>query len=125
MTHQEIINREIIESYVRDKLSLDERRAFQEHFFQCDECFTQAQDASRAIARVRYAAAEGALDPTPSRKAAASGWNAGWWRPVLVCSIAASLVLAVALIWLVFRRAQLQRQLASERQARQNAEAGA
>jgi hypothetical protein len=125
MTHQEIIDKEIVEQYVLGKLSLDVRREFQEHFFDCDECFQQAQAMSDTVSRVRYAAAAGALDADKSLGAAGSFWNSGWWRPVLVCSVAASLILAVAFVWLWFSRAQLQRELALERQSRETVKAGA
>jgi cell division protein FtsB len=125
MTHQEIIDKEIVERYVLGKLPPDDRRQFQEHFFDCDECFQQAQAMSDTVSRVRYAADAGALDADKSLGAAASFWNSGWWRPVLVCSVAASLILAVAFVWLWFSRAQLQKELAMQRQASETAKAGA
>ena len=125
MTHQQIIDKDIVEQYALGKLTVDDRRAFQEHFFECDECFAQAQSMSDNIARVRYAAAAGALEADKRRASAASFWGAGWWRPVLACSMVASLLLAVALAWVWFSRAELQKQLAAERQARQTSAAGA
>ena len=55
MTHQEIIDREIVEQYVLDQLSAGDRRIFQEHFFECDDCFQQAHNLSENLTRVRYA----------------------------------------------------------------------
>ena len=66
MTHQEIIDREIVEQYVLDQLSAGDRRIFQEHFFECDDCFQQAHNLSENLTRVRYAAAQGAMSRAPS-----------------------------------------------------------
>ena len=120
MTHQDIIDREIVEQYVLNQLSSGDRQAFQEHFFECDACFAEAQKLSGTVARVRHAGARGAL--APEAKAAAAPWSSGWWRPVLACSLAATLVLGVALGWFLISRSQLQKELAAERQARQAAE---
>jgi hypothetical protein len=90
MTHQEIIDREIVEQYVLDKLSAEDRRVFQEHFFGCDDCFQQTQTLSETLARVRHAAAKGALDAGEKRKAAASS---SWLRPMFAFSIVACILL--------------------------------
>lgn len=55
MNHREIDEKEIIERYVRQQLSLAERRAFQEHYFTCDACFDKVQMTARLIAGVRDA----------------------------------------------------------------------
>lgn len=55
MTHQEIQANEIVEQYVRGKLTNAERRAFQEHFFECDECFQQVEVMASFVAGVREA----------------------------------------------------------------------
>ena len=123
MTHQQIIDRDIVEQYARNRLSLDDRRAFQEHFFECDECFAQAQATARFIADLRQAAATGALATDQPRKAD-SFWGSGWLRPVLAFSLATVFVLAVALVWLYVGRVRLQRQIAAEQQARQTSAAG-
>ncbi|MFL6209989.1 MAG: zf-HC2 domain-containing protein [Pyrinomonadaceae bacterium] len=117
MTHQEIIDRDVVERYALDKLPPDERRAFQEHFFECDECFQQAQAESRFIAGVRQAAATGALPASDVRRAA-SFWGAGWLRPVMVFSVTAVVAFAAAFVWLYAGRVRPQRQ----EQARQTAQ---
>ena len=126
MTHREIEEKEIIERYVLHQLSSDERRAFQEHYFTCDECFERAQTEAQFIASAREASTTGALAPANEvGKTAASFWGGGWWRPVLALSVTASLVLAAVVIWLWLSRTRLQTQLESERQARQTSAAGA
>src|SRR5687767_3357440 len=63
MTHQQIQDNEVIEQYVLQKLSPAERQAFQEHYFECDECFEQVNTATRFIAGVRESAKAGGLAP--------------------------------------------------------------
>src|SRR5688572_9682263 len=101
--HKEIEDHDVIELYVRNKLSAEDRRVFQEHFFECDQCFEQAQVAARFIAGVREASSSGALaagqtERLPSR----SRWlpvvlNQRWAGAWLMPALAASLLLAVAL----------------------------
>jgi len=61
MTHQQIKDNEVIEQYVLHKLSPDARRAFQEHYFECDECFEHTTAAARFIAGVRAESRSGVL----------------------------------------------------------------
>lgn len=102
MTHQEIQDNEIIERYVLHKLSVAERRAFQEHIFECDECFEQSSLAARFIAGVRDASRSGVLAPDPNVQPHVSRqWLPGfltqsWAMPAL----AFGLLVAVALIGL-------------------------
>ena len=111
MTHQEIIDREIVEQYVLDKLSPDDRRIFQEHFFACDDCFQQAKTLSETVAQVRYAAANGALDPDERRKAAASF---SWLRPMFAFSIVTCVLLAVVAGALVLMNNRLRARIAAD-----------
>jgi len=52
MLHTQIINEEVIERYVRNRLTPEERLAFEEHFFACDECFAKVQETERFVAGV-------------------------------------------------------------------------
>jgi hypothetical protein len=117
MTHEEITEQEIVEQYVLNRLSADKRRAFQEHFFECDDCFAQAQTTARFVSGVRHASAVGTLAPVDTGKTAAAFWNSGWWRPALAISLAACLLLVVMVVWLSISRARLQRELANVGQA--------
>ena len=114
MTHQEIIDREIVEQYVLDQLSAGDRRIFQEHFFECDDCFQQAHNLSENVTRVRYAAAQGALAAEERRKAAASF---SWLRPVLAFSVGACILLAALALALFLGNRRLQVRLAGEEEA--------
>lgn len=101
--HNEIKDRDMIELYVLNKLPAEERREFQEHFFECDQCFEQSQMAARFIAGVRAASSSGVLaagqtDRLPSRNRLFPAllnqrWAGAWLMPAL----AVSLLLAVGL----------------------------
>ena len=122
MNHHEIAQAEIVERYVQHKLSADERLAFQEHYFGCDECFAQVQTSARFLAGMQQAGRAGILDNGAARAAAPVGWLA-WVRPAFAVSALASLVLAVLLGWLLVSRIPgLRGDLARERQAREQAE---
>jgi len=102
MNHQEIQNLEIIERYVRHKLSPEDRRAFEEHYFACDQCFEQVQTTAQFIASVRHSAKRGVL--AESATAAAEPWWRAWFKPALIFAVAAAAVLAVALGYVFFRQ---------------------
>lgn len=124
MTHQQIHDNDIIEQYVLEKLSPDARRAFQEHYFECDECFEHTTTAARFIAAVRAESRSGVL-------AAAQAVRPGFWDrlipavynpPWAMPALVMGLMLAVVLtgLWAVSLRRENQ-QLAQ----RTAAEAGA
>src|SRR5688572_24171316 len=111
MTHQEIQANEIIEQYVRGKLPPAERRAFQEHLFECDECFQQAELTARFVAGVREASRTGVLTaPQPERARTVGAWFNQGWASGWGTAVAASLLIAIALIgwWALSLRRQNQ-----------------
>ena len=113
MTHQEIQANEIIEQYVRGKLTAAERRAFQEHLFECDECFQQAEVSARFVAGVREASRTGLLTAHDQRERARTvgAWsNPVWAFRWVAPALAASLLIAIALIgwWALSLRRQNQ-----------------
>ena len=127
MTHQEIQANEIIEQYVRGKLTPAERRTFQEHLFECDECFQQAEFTARFVAGVREASRTGLLTAhqQPERTRTVSAWsNQGWAFRWAAPALAASLLIAIALIgwWALSLRRQNQRltQQTTEQMGAQN-----
>jgi hypothetical protein len=127
MNHQELARNETIERYVRHELPADERLAFQEHYFACDECFEQVQMTARFIAGVRDAARNGALAaerPEQARAAAAGLFNYGWIFQWATPALAVSLLVALAVIgwwsWSARRQnQQLAQQTAAHNQATQ------
>ncbi|HZS07892.1 MAG TPA: zf-HC2 domain-containing protein [Blastocatellia bacterium] len=102
MTHEEIQESEFVERYVRHQLAPEERRAFQEHFFACDECFEQVQTTARFVAGAREASRRGVLAEGVAEPAA---WWASLFRPAFGLALATALVLIVVVGWLVFRQA--------------------
>ena len=104
MTHDQIRDGEVIERYVLHKLPPAERQAFQEHFFECDECFQETNVAARFIAGVREASRSGILaaDKTERLPRATRGavFNQWWARAWAMPALAVSLLLAVSLIGL-------------------------
>lgn len=125
MNHQEIEQQDIIERYVRHQLAPAERRAFQEHYFACDQCFGQVQTTAQFIAGVRHSSRVGGLAETARAEssAPAASWWSRWFTPAFALAATACLLLAVALGWIVFRQIpQLQSEIAQERQAREAAE---
>jgi putative zinc finger protein len=123
MTHQEIQANEIIEQYVRGKLTIAERRAFQEHLFECDECFQQAEFTARFVAGVREASRTGLLTAPqqPERARTVGTWfNQRWAFRWVTPALAASLLIAIALIgwWALSLRRQ--NRLLTQQTAEQN-----
>jgi hypothetical protein len=114
MTHQEIQEGEMIERFVRHQLAPAERRAFQEHYFACEECFEQVQTTARFVAAVRQASRKGWLAESAGQAVA---WWASLFTPALGFAVAAAL-LAVVFGWLMFRQPAAPRQeLAHEQQS--------
>jgi Putative zinc-finger len=96
MMHPQIEHEGIVERYVRNQLAPDERLAFEEHFFTCDDCFGQLQEMERFVAGIRDAAKRGKLGPS-SHSAVLTGQS--WWIfPALVASSCAALVLAALML---------------------------
>ncbi|OLE09310.1 MAG: hypothetical protein AUI36_41655 [Cyanobacteria bacterium 13_1_40CM_2_61_4] len=109
--HQQIEEQEMIERYARNQLAPEERRAFEEHFFSCEECFEKLQATERFIAGVRDAGARGMLNSGIAGTAPARTWRA-WMLPTLAAGYAALLVSVVFGGWMFFSEMpKLHRQL--------------
>jgi len=124
MMHSQIENEEIVERYVRNQLAPEERQAFEEHFFGCDECFEKLQDVERFHAGVRDAASRGLMNNT-SRAPLVTG--RGVWFPwALAATACTALAFAAMAAWTYFNqmpklRGELDRaaaQLQAERRSR-------
>lgn len=112
MMHQDIADQEIIERYVRNQLSPEERRAFEEHFFGCEECFAKLQIMERFIAGLDDAGNRGLLDSSrPAEPSPARSWGS-WMFPALAASSCAVIVLAIVAGWTLLSKVpKLQKQL--------------
>src|SRR5215831_4892435 len=101
MLHTTIKNEEVIERYVRNRLTPEERRVFEEHFFACDECFEKIQETERFVAGVRDAAERGILAyPEDSARSSSANWLP-WAFSVSTC---AAVALASTLAWITLHQ---------------------
>jgi len=100
MMHSQIEAEEIIEKYVRNELGPEERKAFEEHFFSCDDCFHRLEETERFVAGIRDAARRALLsaDETSGQPEK----HLSWWSPAFAATAFAALILAVASSWLYF-----------------------
>ena len=126
MMHAQIEEREIIERYVRNQLTEQERSSFEEHFFGCEACFEKLQVSERFFVGIRDAARRGTLPDAALAQASASRL-ASWWIPAFAASVAGTLLLAALSGWMYFSqmpkmRDQLARS-AAELRAQQDARA--
>lgn len=98
MLHKQIEDEEVIERYVRSRLAPEERRAFEEHFFACDECFDKVQAMEKFVAGVHDAAERGLLE-NPSQ--AANSQNPRQWASwAFAGSACAMIVLGIMAAWM-------------------------
>lgn len=102
MMHQDIEDQEIIERFVRNLLSPEERRVFEEHFFGCEECFAKLQIMERFIAGLDDAGNRGLLDSSPSAGGSPGRAWSSWMFPALAASSCAAIVLAIVTGWTLF-----------------------
>lgn len=110
MLHTQIQNDEVVERYVRNRLTPEDRQAFEEHFFACDECFEKVQAMERFAAGIRDAAERGLLED--GAVAADLRQAPAWTRWALAGSSAAAIALAAVIAWaLLVRIPSLQRNL--------------
>lgn len=106
MNHHEIEQQDIIERYVRHQLKPAERRAFQEHYVACDECFAAVESTAKFIAGVQRSSRVGALAENAREVASATAtpWWASFFKPAFALGALACLLLAVAIGWIVLRQ---------------------
>jgi|SRR5579871_5721361 len=104
MEHEEAIRIQAAEKYVARELSPAERRAFEEHYFDCPECADDVRFEQTFAANVR--AASRAVPPLP---AVAPPQPAPWFRlrPALLFSVGGNLALAACCVFFVVTRSVL------------------
>jgi hypothetical protein len=101
MMHQQIEDEEIIERYVRNQLVPEERKAFEEHYFTCEECFEKLEATERFIAGVHDAGSRGLLGRGVGEAASRSGWRASM-LPIVAASACAAALFAAVTGWVLF-----------------------
>jgi tetratricopeptide (TPR) repeat protein len=84
-----VAREEIIESYLVDRLSEEEREAFEEHYFECAHCFDDLQSLRAIREELRFAGAGAELEPRTTRPL--FGWASA-------AGLAAAVVLAVGVV---------------------------
>ncbi len=66
-----------IDDYLMDRLSGPDRDAYEEHFFNCDECFRSVRDGQALLAAVR-AHGRRIFVEVPGRRLPRAGWLRHW-----------------------------------------------
>ena len=118
MNHHEIEQQDIIDRYLMHRLNATERMAFQEHFFDCDECFGKVQTSAQVVAGVKHSSRHGILSEVET--APVVSWWANWFKPAFALASAAAVLLAIGLGWTLFSQIpKLRDAVARERQARE------
>ena len=97
--YSEIGDQEIIERYMRHQLAPDQRRALEEHFFGCEECFEKLQATERFVVGIRDTANRGLLVSSESTNATTAR---AWMWSALAANFAALLACAVVTVWMLF-----------------------
>lgn len=110
MTHEEIERREIAEEYVRGRLPAEERVAFEDHYFGCEECFAKVRELEQFAGGVRAAVEAGEI---PLRAA-----RGGWYESAFYVAAAAAVAMGVGLGWTMLReRPRLEAEVALARES--------
>jgi hypothetical protein len=102
MLHRQIEDNEIVERYVRDRLRPEEREAFEEHYFACDECFGKVQAMEGFVAGIHDAARRGDLSDTPGETVRHTSFDWAVWA--FAGTSFAAIVLAIVTGWAYLHR---------------------
>jgi Putative zinc-finger len=90
MNCNEVEQREILESYLLDRLAEPEREEFEKHYFECASCFSQLQTRLAVQAELQH-------QPAMPARARGASFRLGWaWAPAFVT---VALLLAVGIWW--------------------------
>lgn len=97
MDHNEAVRTMATERYLLDELSPEMKEAFEEHFFECQECALDVRAGAALIDETRHQLAASIPVPAAARPKAASprrDWFA-WLRPAFAVPAFAALLLVV------------------------------
>lgn len=99
MDCKQVTKQDVLERYLLDQLTEPERDQFEQHYFECESCFSQLQTALTVQSQLhRY----------PSTQANMRGtfaWRMWSWTPALVTAVA---LLVIATWWYSVRRHAVQ-----------------
>jgi hypothetical protein len=92
LSHERIQSEGWVELYVRRRLTPADNAAFEDHYFQCDQCFAEVEEMERFIAGMRDAGRRGLLDsePAPVR----------WLMPAFMFAMSAVVLLGGGLAYM-------------------------
>jgi len=105
MDHHKIEQEKIIERYIGGKLTKKEERAFEEHYFGCDQCFDAVKEMEKVI-EASQKVAEGVDLIKPAKKPAFSllEWlKSRFLIPVPIPALGIAAVLVLALLYPAYR----------------------
>jgi hypothetical protein len=97
MDHSEAIRLMATERYLLGELSSDAREAFEEHFFECEECALDVRAGAALFdeAKLQMGALSGAPPVAPAKPAAPRREWFSWWRPAIAVPVFAILLLVI------------------------------
>lgn len=102
MLHTQIEHDGIVERYIGRRLTPEQRQAFEEHYFDCDDCFEKVQAMERFTAGIRDVAQHGELDdPADATASRKTPWWTIW---ALSGASLAAVVLGVLTGWAYLHR---------------------
>jgi hypothetical protein len=118
MDHSYIEGAGLIDRYVRGRMPVDERVAFEEHFLDCQECLEQLEMARSFMEGLKITATEAADRPKPARPPFGA-WLTAWapWRTAGLVAASALIVLAVPVALLMRQLADTRGELGREKRA--------
>jgi hypothetical protein len=94
MDHDLSLETKAAERYLLGELPLEEREAFEEHFFECAECAEEVRIGQEFAANAAAVFREqGSPVATSARKQERTNWFS-WFRPLMMAEAAACLLLA-------------------------------
>jgi hypothetical protein len=97
MDHQYIEDHDILDGYLKEKLSAAERTRFEEHFVDCAECLGRLEMTEDFRGGLRTVAAERAATATASARLGLRAWLIGPGRGRQGALLAAAMLLLIAL----------------------------
>jgi hypothetical protein len=98
VTHQEAVDSLASERYLLDDMSVQDRQAFEEHFFTCEVCADDLRTAAAMLqgAKAGFAGPSASADVVPFSRKANVRSARGWYRSIALPWAAAATLAGVA-----------------------------
>ena len=118
MEHQYIEDNDIVDAYLLNRLSDDEKRSFEEHLFACDHCFEAVRLSESFISNVRRSSEEGILS---HKEPESLSFFSGGWRLAFVFASCCLVLTSTAVFWYALILVpRLKNELVSERRKQED-----